>query len=285
MVLKNIPFGINKRLSEISCNQEEFEKSAPVYQNELDKNGYNHKLEFQTPATKPKPRRRKSNLWFNPPFSQDVQTNVAKEFLKLVDIHFPRGSLLYPLFNRSTLKVSYRCLPNMAAVISKHNSKTLKNSNTTPDEPPPTCNCQPSRKVDCPFPGKCNQFNVIYQATVKTKDLKEETYIGLAGSFKERERNHRNSFKYPEKRKKTKLSKYYWKSKEENSEPKVSWKILEKCHTYNPITDTCQLCIREKYHIIHKSDMATLNKRSEIFSFCRHKSDKLLVPQDLDEEP
>ena len=157
--------------------------------------------------------------------------------------------------------MSYRCLPNMGAIISKHNSKVLDKSDITPD-PEPSCNCQPSRKENCPFPGKCNQFNVIYQATVRNKNQQEESYIGLAGSFKERERNHRSSFRYQSKRKKTRLSKFVWKSKEDDLEPKVSWKILEKCHTYNPITDTCQLCIREKFYIIHKSELATLNKRS-----------------------
>ena len=39
-VIKNIPEGINKRLSEISSSEEVFNKAAPVYQKALDANGY-----------------------------------------------------------------------------------------------------------------------------------------------------------------------------------------------------------------------------------------------------
>ena len=43
-VLKNIPLGINKRLSEISSTKEVFMEAIPPYQAELEKYGYNHKL-------------------------------------------------------------------------------------------------------------------------------------------------------------------------------------------------------------------------------------------------
>ena len=39
-VIKNIPAGINKRLSTISSNKQIFENAAPLYQQELDRNGY-----------------------------------------------------------------------------------------------------------------------------------------------------------------------------------------------------------------------------------------------------
>ena len=39
-VLKNIPLGINKRLSGISSNEEIFHRAAPVYQKALDNSGY-----------------------------------------------------------------------------------------------------------------------------------------------------------------------------------------------------------------------------------------------------
>ena len=45
---------------------------------------------------------------------------------------------------------------------------------------------------------------------------------------------------------------------------------------FNPITGKCQLCIREKFTIVLKPELATLNLRHEIFSSCRHKDGKLL---------
>ena len=51
--------------------------------------------------------------WFNPPYSKNIKTRKGQQFLRLIDRHFPVGSKLYKLFNRSTVKVSYSCMPNM----------------------------------------------------------------------------------------------------------------------------------------------------------------------------
>ena len=45
-ILKNIPLGINERLSRISSNEQVFNDAAPPYQEALIKSGYSHKLEF-----------------------------------------------------------------------------------------------------------------------------------------------------------------------------------------------------------------------------------------------
>lgn len=65
----------------------------------------------------------------------DVATNVWREFLKLIDLHFPPGHILHSVLIRSTVKVSYRCLPNMGAKVAKHNSKLLKSSQGVPLNP------------------------------------------------------------------------------------------------------------------------------------------------------
>jgi hypothetical protein len=39
-ILKSIPQGINKRLSEISSNKEVFNEAAPAYQQALDESGF-----------------------------------------------------------------------------------------------------------------------------------------------------------------------------------------------------------------------------------------------------
>ena len=41
---KNIPLGVNRRLSRISANETVFNQAAPAYQAALDKSGYSHKL-------------------------------------------------------------------------------------------------------------------------------------------------------------------------------------------------------------------------------------------------
>ena len=39
-IIKNLPASINKRLSNISCKKEEFDKAAPLYTDALAKSGY-----------------------------------------------------------------------------------------------------------------------------------------------------------------------------------------------------------------------------------------------------
>ena len=143
-------------------------KTAPVYQAELDRCGYSHKLKFN-PSSQVAAKASRNKTWFNPPYSMDVETNVGREFLKLVDLHFPPGHILHSTLNRSTVKVSYRCLPNMGAQVARHNAKLLNNHTNSVTSAPPVCNCQPSKRVNCPLPGACNRDGVVYQATVTKK--------------------------------------------------------------------------------------------------------------------
>ena len=186
--LKNIPPSVNKRLSTNSSNQEMFDQTKPPFQKALDDSGYDHKLNFEpTPnQTNPKKRFRKRKIiWFNPPYSLNVSTKIGHLFLKLVDKHFPPTNPLSKIFNRNTLKVSYRATPNIKRIISGHNNKILRDNNNTTNNNnnSKTCNCT---KRECPLDGLCLTESVIYQATVKYKDPdtdtdKLDTYIGLTG--------------------------------------------------------------------------------------------------------
>ena len=54
----------------------------------------------------------------------DVETNVGKEFLELLDLHFPPGHILHSVMNRSTVKVSYWCLPYMETQVAKQTPRS-----------------------------------------------------------------------------------------------------------------------------------------------------------------
>jgi hypothetical protein len=117
-VLKNIPLAVNKRLSEISSSEEIFNNAAPAYQKSLKDSGYNHTLKYspkpnQNSECKKKRKKKRNVIWFNPPYSTNVTTDVGRQFLKLVDKCFPKGTKLHKIFNRNSLKVSYRTCPNM----------------------------------------------------------------------------------------------------------------------------------------------------------------------------
>ena len=49
-IIDNIPKSINNRLSEISCDEDSFNKATPLYQKALNDSGYAHNLQYSQPA-------------------------------------------------------------------------------------------------------------------------------------------------------------------------------------------------------------------------------------------
>ena len=106
-ILRQLPTTINKRISTLSPDKQTFEDAAPAYPNALGHSNFSHKLEYTPHETqRPRRNRQRSVIWFNPPFSKNVKTNIARSFLHLVDTHFPAGHKLYKIFNRNTVKVA-----------------------------------------------------------------------------------------------------------------------------------------------------------------------------------
>ena len=166
----------------------------------------------------------------------------------------------------------------MKAQVNRHNSKILRNKATKKQKPAPSCNCIASKKSECPLPGACNQKGVIYQATVENNKGEKQTYVGLASKFKKRFYKHRESMEKQNPENSTTLSTHFWNEMGAANNPKVTWKILQNnIPEFNPVTGKCLLCIKEKFTIVLKPQLATLNTRQEIFSSCRHKKGKLLV--------
>ena len=124
-VIKQLPNSINRKLIENSSNKDVFDASKNEYEEALLKSGYKSNLGFQKEISSEKKnkRRRRNIIWFNPPFSQTVKTNVARLFLRLLDKHFPCSHILRKLFNQNTIKVSYSCMENIAHIIRKHNQR------------------------------------------------------------------------------------------------------------------------------------------------------------------
>ena len=124
---------------------------------------------------------------------------------------------------------------------------------------------------------RCRESEVVYQATVTGEDTSVESYCGLSATeWKLRYANHTASFKHPSKRSETTLSKHVWKLKDDKIGYNIGWKILAKGRPYSPSSDCCRLCLKEKYFLMHKPELGTLNKRQEFFYSCRHKTSLLL---------
>ncbi len=278
-IIRNIPESINKRLNNISSNETIFNESKPEYQEALTKSGYDYKLKFnsdQTNKTRYNRKRTRNVTWFNPPYSENVTTNLGRKFFYLLDKCFPPGHILHKLLNRNTVKLSYSCMPNIKQIISTHNKAVLKKCEPKPNLNPRTCNCR--NNTMCPLDNKCMTPSVVYQATVKRHDTNtEETYVGLTEhSFKTRYNGHMSSFKNNENKHATALSEYIWTLKDKNVQYSLKWKILSKAKPYSTSNKLCNLCIEEKYFIIHRPDLSSLNKRNELVSACRHRKKHLL---------
>ena len=60
-----------------------------------------------------KEKHKRKVIWFNPPFSMNVKTNVGKTFLKFLQGHLPQRYPMHKIFKRNTVKTTYCCMRNM----------------------------------------------------------------------------------------------------------------------------------------------------------------------------
>ena len=101
-ILKNIPESVNLRLSQLSKNEIVFKEAATTYQTALDTAGYNYKLKFnpinhgdnsqQSLNSKRRKHRQRNVVFFNPPFSKNIVSNIGQDFFKLIDRSFPQAT-------------------------------------------------------------------------------------------------------------------------------------------------------------------------------------------------
>ena len=132
-IIKHLPAAIGRRISDISSSKQLFDKAKPHYESALKQGGHDEKLmytERKKPATRNAQSNRKNRqrnvIWFNPPYSMNVQTNIGREFLNLVSKHFPKNHRYNKIFNKNNVKVSYSCTDNLQTIIKKHNRRSSK---------------------------------------------------------------------------------------------------------------------------------------------------------------
>ena len=233
---------INERISKLSCNKKEFDNVKNVYQDALNASGHNKVMKYK-PNTSQKKRRKRKIIWFNPPYSANVKTNIGKRFLALIRKHFPPHHRYSTIFNVNTIKLSYSCMPNMGNIIKQDNTKILQPSTANASIP---CNCGTS--VVCPLDGLCNSIETVYKATVtsdsdghcenpiQSNATSENTYFGIcAGIWKPRYRNHCKSFNHRRYEKDSKLSEFVWKLRDKNIPHSVKWEIVIRAAPINVV--------------------------------------------------
>ena len=177
-VLKQLPKSSEKRLSEISSTKEIFDNSKHLYEKALQESGFKEKLCYQQKdvnanSNRNKKKRQRKIIWFNPPFSKSVKTNLGKEFFKLLKRHFPKRHKMSKIFNKNTVKLSYSCCRNVSSRISSNSGRIIN--------PPSTsygCNCR--NRSNSPLDNNCLTPSIVYRAIVSAIHKPDKKYFGIS---------------------------------------------------------------------------------------------------------
>ena len=215
-MIKHLPAAIGRQISDIS-SKELSNKAKPHYESALKQSGHDEELihtEHKKPVThtiqNSRKNRQRNIIWFNPPYSMNVQTNIGREFLKLFSTHFLKNHRYSKIFNKNNMKISYSCIDNLQTIIRKHNRKILRKILKTSKKPFTENKCNYRKKNNCPLKHNCLTSSVVYNANVTTEnDTTRENYIGLTeGTFKQHYTQHKLSFRNRNYSNSTELSKH-----------------------------------------------------------------------------
>ena len=88
--------------------------------------------------------------------------------------------------------------------------------------------------------------------------------------------NHKTSFHPRSKHNSRELSNHIWQLKDLGNIFNSKRKILKSTSPYNVSSKRCSLCLWEKWLVICKLNLVTLNKRTELVNTCRHANKHLL---------
>ena len=95
-ILKQLPSAISRCISGISCNKKSFDKAKQHYEDALKRSRHTSNFTYMANGTSTpqqsirlhhRKNRQRKIIWFNPPCSSNVQTNVGKSFLGLITRH------------------------------------------------------------------------------------------------------------------------------------------------------------------------------------------------------
>ena len=118
-IIRQLPNSISERLSKNYSNQEIFNTAKVEYEDALwklnTKLGYNVDLKYTNNKLEKQKMQKWNIIWFTPPFSKSVSTNVAKTFLQLIAKHFPRATnftKFSPQYSESQLQLHEQYVKN-----------------------------------------------------------------------------------------------------------------------------------------------------------------------------
>ena len=200
-------------------------------------------------------------MFIYPLYSNNVKSNIGKQFPKLVRQHFSKSHKLNKIFNKNTLKVSYSCIKNMSSILTNHNKRILAEN-----EKQYECNCR--NKDEHPLENKYLTPRVIHespyyhylQTIFISLNTSRKFYIGLCDTpFKERYNNHKHDFRTKCYEKSTEFSKYIWSLEKSGIEFTMRWKILSHVKEMTKL-GYCSLCLTKELWLLRYFDSMHLLK-------------------------
>ena len=115
------------------------------------------------PPEKAKKDLGKKKFYGSIPFFPQCEDQYRKGILKLIEKAFPVGNPLRKIFNRSTFKIGYKSMPDMAKAISRHNNRILKPVDEGSSKSKWKCQ---NEGIVCPVGRKCTNSWVVNFAKV-----------------------------------------------------------------------------------------------------------------------
>ena len=115
---KEIPRSIEEKLSILSSSKKIVQESVIYYKKT--------QLQHQQPkdSNQIKKKRKRNIIWFNPPHTKSVKTNIGRIFLKLISKHFSSNHKLVKIFSKKNpMKLSCSCMSNISSKINSNNKK------------------------------------------------------------------------------------------------------------------------------------------------------------------
>ena len=270
-IIKGIGESVNTRINKLSSSEEIFNQAKGNYQQALKKSEHDFKMYYKPKEDKEKVKKKKTRsrrvVYFTPPYSLKIKTQVGKAFFKAIERWFPKGHPLSRYLNKNTLKLSYSTTRNLKKIVAAHNRKVL--SAKIHEEMDP-CNCRGGVK-NCPLQGKCRIKNIVYQVDVEVPGQPVKTYFGQTIYFKTRYYQHNTDMNPASKSKGTALSRYVLNWKSRGITPKLKWSIKARATPYKSGSSRCSLCLKEKTAIAMCPPERLLNSRTEILHKCTHR--------------
>ena len=103
-IIKNIPLAVNKRLSSISSDAENFNKEIEPYQKALHRNGYTHQLKYQFENTTTRIKKTAKGIshdTIHHSIKQQRAINVERKFQNIIHNTFKASHFLKMIFNKN----------------------------------------------------------------------------------------------------------------------------------------------------------------------------------------